>query len=132
MEELLPRASSWKGSRFESQQWGCFPNVEKSREEMGSLLAAPANWLGKFVALALPSPGIFHQRNFHHPACPCSPTAAQLGGLLWAAPMSAPDLGNFRSWQISRDQLCVPMVLGHLHMERSLGLHWDLQPAPER
>lgn len=44
--------------------------------------------------------------------------------------MSAPNLGNFRSWQISRDQLCVTIFLGHLHMERSLGLHWDLQPSP--
>lgn len=42
--------------------------------------------------------------------------------------MGVPDVGHSRSWQVSRDQLCVPTFLSHLHMERS---HWDLQPAPE-
>lgn len=43
MEELHPRASGCKWRGVEFQQQGCFPDVEKSREEMSSLLAAPAN-----------------------------------------------------------------------------------------
>lgn len=109
LEELLPRASSWKRRGVEFQQWGHFPAMENPREETSSLLAPTANAVvvGKISGISSASPRKLPSKELPSPCLSLQPHVSSLGGIPWGAPTGVPDLGNSRSWQTSRDRLCV-------------------------